>query len=248
MAMERVTIEQNGERFTLDVPEGTSDADIQKFVASQQGGGQPNQMMQAPPSPAENIAGQAAIAATPAAVNAAANAATSFLKMPLDTVPKFLTQPLTSARNVAQFVSNSIPMVEGAIAPTAANPIVAQTAPRVMNVGEGLMAGGSKILGQLASPANLFTLPYNMAAYEQAKIRANPNAPGLENNPYAMVQRGQAPTQGAAGAMNQRSALVNMPYGNVNAQEKLMLDQHRANQINMMMRYAAAKRVLGQQQ
>ena len=47
--------------------------------------------------------------------------------------------------------------------------------------------------------------------------------------------------------MNQRSALVNMPYGNVNAQEKLMLDQHRANQINMMMRYAAAKRVLGQQ-
>jgi len=245
MAMERVTVEQNGERFTLDVPEGTSDADIQKFVASQQGNGQA--MTQAPPNPAENIAGQAAIAATPAAVNAAANAATGFLKMPLDTLPKFLTQPLTSARNVAQFVSNSIPIVEGAIAPTAANPIVAQTAPRVMNVGEGLMAGGSKVLGQLASPANLFTLPYNMAAYEQAKIRANPNAPGLENNPYAMVQRGQAPTQAAAGAMNQRQAVVNMPYGNVNAQERLMLDQHRANQMNMMMRYAAAKRVLGQQ-
>ena len=36
MGMERVTVEQNGERITLEVPEGTSDADIQSFL----GGGE----------------------------------------------------------------------------------------------------------------------------------------------------------------------------------------------------------------
>jgi hypothetical protein len=33
MGMERVTVEQNGERITLEVPEGTSDADIQNFLS-----------------------------------------------------------------------------------------------------------------------------------------------------------------------------------------------------------------------
>ncbi len=31
MAMERVTVEQNGERFTLEVAEGTSDDEIRAF-------------------------------------------------------------------------------------------------------------------------------------------------------------------------------------------------------------------------
>jgi hypothetical protein len=44
---ERVTIEQNGERFTIEVPDGTSDADIQKFLAQQQG------QNTAPETPAE---------------------------------------------------------------------------------------------------------------------------------------------------------------------------------------------------
>ena len=32
---ERVTVEQNGERFTLDVPDGTSDEQIQQFLTTQ---------------------------------------------------------------------------------------------------------------------------------------------------------------------------------------------------------------------
>jgi hypothetical protein len=37
MAMERVTVEQNGERFTLEVAEGTSDAEITSYITGQQG-------------------------------------------------------------------------------------------------------------------------------------------------------------------------------------------------------------------
>jgi hypothetical protein len=72
--------------------------------------------------------------------------------------------------------------------------------------GSALKGAGSSFL----APENVFTLPYNMAAYEQAKIRANPNAPGLQSNPYAMQVRGEAPTQAAAGAMNQRRAVAGM--------------------------------------
>ena len=38
MAMERVTVEQGGERFVLEVPEGTSDDEIRAFLTQQQGG------------------------------------------------------------------------------------------------------------------------------------------------------------------------------------------------------------------
>lgn len=58
-------------------------------------------------------------------------------------------------------------------------------------------------------PAAAFSMPYAMAAHEQAKIRENPNAPQYATNPYAMQQRGVAPTQGAAGVMNQRAAVHN---------------------------------------
>jgi hypothetical protein len=61
--------------------------------------------------------------------------------------------------------------------------------------------------GVLTAPENLALLPYNMAAYEQEKIRANPSAPEYATNPYAMQYRGEAPTQAAAGAMNQRRAV-----------------------------------------
>jgi hypothetical protein len=70
-------------------------------------------------------------------------------------------------------------------------------------------ATGRGIAGAITAPENLLSLPYQGAAYEQAKIRQNPNAPQYANNPYAMQQRGVAPTQGAAGAMNQRAAVQN---------------------------------------
>jgi hypothetical protein len=82
-----------------------------------------------------------------------------------------------------------------------------------------------------------------MAAYEQEKIRANPNAPGLEYNPYAQTVRGQAATQGSAGAANQMRTVANMPYGNVNAQERARLDEDRRMRENIRKR--AYERVMG---
>jgi hypothetical protein len=73
----------------------------------------------------------------------------------------------------------------------------------------GKNVAGAVVQGATA-PENLLSAPYGMAAYEQAKIRSNPNAPGLENNPYAQTIRGEYNTQGQAGAANQRSAISNM--------------------------------------
>lgn len=110
----------------------------------------------------------------------------------------------------------------------------------------GKVAGfaGRAAAAALTGPENLVMLPYNMAAYEQEKIRANPTAPGLQYNPYAQTVRGEYPTQGAAGAANQRRAVADMPYGNVSADERKMLDTDR--QLSMAMRLKAAKKVLGQ--
>jgi hypothetical protein len=83
-----------------------------------------------------------------------------------------------------------------------------------------------------------------MAAYEQEKIRANPTAPEYANNPYAQMYRGEYATQGQAGAANRREAIRNMPYGNVTAEEKAILDADR--ELSYAMRLKAAKKVLGQ--
>jgi hypothetical protein len=82
-----------------------------------------------------------------------------------------------------------------------------------------------------------------MAAYEQAKIRANPNAPGLEYNPYAQTVRGEAATQNRAGAANQMRTVANMPFGNVNAQERAILEQDALMRQNI--RRKAYEKVMG---
>lgn len=115
--------------------------------------------------------------------------------------------------------------------------------------GAGMLGSAAKGIGGavargIAAPESAVMMPYQMAAYEQEKIRQNPNAPGLEYNPYAQVQRGEAPTQRAAGAMNQRMAVANQRYGGLTAEEQAILDKDR---LNMMMRVQAAKKVLGQQ-
>lgn len=101
------------------------------------------------------------------------------------------------------------------------NPIGGAAVPEGAAASEGMAARGAQVAGRAAAPGvgsmalplAAFSAPYLMAAQEQAKIRQNPNAPGLENNPYAMVQRGEAATQGQAGAMNARKAVANMPTG-----------------------------------
>jgi len=112
-------------------------------------------------------------------------------------------------------------------------------------LGAGARGLGSALLTGAMAPESVLMMPYQMAAYEQDKIRQNPYAPGLEYNPYAQVQRGEYATQGQAGAANTRNAIRNMPYGNVTPQERALLDKER---LNMQMRVQAAKRVLGQQQ
>lgn len=92
------------------------------------------------------------------------------------------------------------------------------------------------------SPESLFAAPYSMAAYEQEKIRANPNAPEYATNPYAQMYRGEAPTQGAAGAMNRRAAIVGQQYGGLTQEEQDILEQDR---IDREIRRKAAQKVLG---
>lgn len=105
------------------------------------------------------------------------------------------------------------------------------------------IAGG---IGQgLMAPENLMTLPYNMAAYEQEKIRANPTAPEYKTTPYAQAYRGEYPTQGAAAAANRREAIRGQQYGGLSADEQQMLKQDR--ELSYAMRLKAAKKVLGQQ-
>lgn len=124
--------------------------------------------------------------------------------------------------------------VLGPVGDTTLKQFATQTIPNAAKaVGAGLIA-----------PENLMTLPYNMAAYEQNKIRANPNAPGLQNNPYAQAYRGEFPTQGAAAAANRRQAIAGQQYGGLSADEQQMLKQDR--ELSYAMRLKAAKKVLGQ--
>lgn len=74
----------------------------------------------------------------------------------------------------------------------------------------------TRVLGQAIAglaistiPAEIMLLPWMMAGHERTKIDADPWNKAFDNIPYAMVARGQAKTQGQAGAMNARSAVKN---------------------------------------
>ena len=95
----------------------------------------------------------------------------------------------------------------------------------------------------VADPLNAVTMPYAMAGYEQEKIRQNPNAQGLEYNPYAQTVRGEAKTQGQAGAANQMRTVANMPYGNVSPQERQMLEEDA--KMRNAIRKKAFEKVMG---
>lgn len=243
MAMERVTVEQNGERFTLEVPEGTSDADIKAFVTQQQSGKVGGDLTQPIAEPSENVAIYAAQAATPTAAELAAGAGRAVLNAPVTALTAPITSPLSTARNVANAIERMVPQVPVQQAMPPGSMVTSMPAQRAMNIGELLRAGGRGIGSALAAPESAFTLPYNLAAYEQEKIRANPQAPGLEYNPYAQQVRGEYPTQGAAAAANRQRAIAGQQYGGVTPEERAILDQDR---LNMAIRLKAAKKVLGQ--
>ena len=230
---ERVTIEQNGERFTVDVPDGTSDADIQTFISNQQAspkvGGEltqsePSMMGNAQVAGAQTLARPVAGGAGAAAADIANVGKILYNTVTPNTVGEVLSRPLHYAGEGVKAFFGGLP---------GANMTMKQAVPAL---GKGLVSAA-------VAPESLFTLPYNMAAYEQEKIRANPNAPGLQYNPYAQTVRGEATTQGQAGSANQMRTVANMPYGNVNPQERAILEQDRMMRENI--RKKAYQRVMG---
>lgn len=104
-------------------------------------------------------------------------------------------------------------------------------------------SGVSKVLSPLASPENLLTLPYTMSAYEQEKIRQNPDLPQYQNNPYAQAYRGEAQTPGRAAAANQMKATANMPFGNVTPEERALLEEDA--RMKSAIRKKAFEKVMG---
>jgi hypothetical protein len=101
---------------------------------------------------------------------------------------------------------------------------------KLLSQGGGALASGARNLGGavvsgVTAPESLLAMPYQMAAYEQEKIRANPNAPEYATNPYAQMYRGEAATQGQAGAANRRNAIARQQYGGLSPQEQAILQQ-----------------------
>jgi hypothetical protein len=144
------------------------------------------------------------------------------------------------------------PAAEAAMA---ANPQFAQAAAeylktvptygeQAMKVAGPALRGAARVIGPVGNAMLAYDM-VNQFAENKKQIEANPNAQGLQYNPYAQQLRGEAPSQAAAGAMNQRTAIRNMPYGAVTAEERAILDKDR---LNMAVRVQAAKRILGQQQ
>lgn len=119
-------------------------------------------------------------------------------------------------------------------------------------------AGRFSQLAQRLAPAlqatgatSTLLAPYQMAAYEQEKIRENPYSPEYAVNPYAMSYRSQKTdqpiTQGQAGAMNRRATVANQQYGGLTAHEQEVLrkdHENRANRLKLLIQEAAAKKAL----
>jgi hypothetical protein len=72
-----------------------------------------------------------------------------------------------------------------------------------------LVDGAASFLSML--PVTAFLAPFMLAAEEKEKIRANPNAPEYKDNPYAMMLRKEAETEGQAAEINIRKTVKQIP-------------------------------------
>ena len=122
---------------------------------------------------------------------------------------------------------------------TGATPPPAPQQMSLLNEAPGMLSRLAPI-----APAAMLGAPYAMAGMEAANIRANPNAPGYANVPYAQMYRGEAPTMGTAAAANRREAIRNQQYGGLSADEQQMLKADR--ELSYAIRLKAARKVLGQ--
>lgn len=199
---------------------------------------------------AANIGMRAAQAVAPV-VPAAASMATEGVK-DWAKIAKILYQNANLGQ-VGEFIKEPIKTTAGAVESyVAGHPWaskVTSTTPQqaLQAAGRGAANVGRALVAGAVAPESIMMLPYQMAAYEQDIIRQNPNAPGLEYNPYAQVQRGEFATQGQAAAANQRRAVINAPFGNVTPAERALLEEDQQRKLRLMMQVQAAKKVLGQQ-
>jgi len=165
-----------------------------------------------------------------------------------DLAGKFLSSPVQTTRQALGAYIEGHPYA-GKIADTTAGQALKQGGGFLGRVGSGIVQGA-------LAPESLFALPYQMAAYEQEKIKADPNNPAYANVPYAQMYRGEYPTQGAAGAANRRAAISRPNTGYVPSPqeaENIMAsgDQRMINmyggkdKLAELMRQKAAERVMG---
>ena len=267
--MERVTVQYNGEMVTLDVPEGMSDDQIIAFL-QQQDTNKPSPIgqTQTQPSladPATQVAEQAAAKGLlynpqmsvtspagpvrPTVVNPTVGGAIINDVADLASKAGRIT-PQMIDQQVVQKPLSFLGQLPGAIAERylgqanmqkSFGDMVKSAGKAVINPSNYLNAAKA-VGGAVMAPENILAAPYTMAGYEMDKIRANPTAPEYEFNPYAQMTRGQAATQGAAGAMNRRNTIANQQYGGLTAEQQRMLEQDK---IDQAIRRKAAQKVLG---
>lgn len=226
--------EINGQRVEFDSEPTEADIDeAAKNLAQPQGA---SELFTAPPQPQDYAIPQAAMSAA----RPAAEAARGAVGMGMDI-----------GRNVADIGRNMMNWSPAAWKEVISHPVSTAKAyigsHPLLSQGVGGMARGvgGALAAPLTAPENLFTAPYTMAAYEQDKIRQNPQAPGLESNPFAQQLRGEYPTQGAAAAANRRQAIRSQTYGGLTADEQSMLKADR--ELSYAIRLKAARKVLGQE-
>ena len=224
--------EVNGQRVEFD--KEPTDADIDE-AARQLGAPSSTAITQPDPALGDvaiNQAGISAVRPVAGAVAAQAGDAVKLARIAGQVTPnivgEFLSTPIKSAKDLTAAYLAGHPMAGQALN----TPLKAMPGALMRGVGTAV-----------AAPESAFLMPYNMAAYEQEKIRANPSAPGLQYNPYAQTVRGEAATQGQAGAANQMRTVANMPFGNVNPQERAILEEDARMRQNI--RKKAYEKVMG---
>ena len=149
-----------------------------------------------------------------------------------------IARTLLTQGNIANLIS---PFKEG-IVPGIVD-LASKTGLAKVTPSQAVGAAGRFAGGMLTAPENLMLAPYQMAAREAQQIRANPEAPGLERQPYAMTVRGEMPTQGAAAAANVRRGIVNRPFGNVTPEERALLEEERQRKLKNAIQLEAASRI-----
>ena len=263
---ERVTVEYNGEMVTVDVPDGTTDEQIRAHLAGQSANKAAKELTTAPSVPEQDSAeAYLAQSALPGLVGGPQYNASA----PLREAQAGLTggynasqsvRPGIAGQSVADIGKRLYSLKDlsasGLLKGIGEEGLTKSLAQLGQFITEPL--GGSTTIGQAVrgvttgipkalamgavAPENLLTLPYAGAAYEQEKIRANPNAPEYKTTPYAQQYRGEFPTQGAAGAENRRNAIAGQQYGGLSAEDQARLEDDR---MKRMIRYTAAKKALG---